>query len=301
MDAMTAIRYRIVLEGAAPEAEPDRIAHIVERIWPGRNLGPDDFPLELPRRFDLRGATEWMEALTRAGLRARAEVEGLSGKPSAEELGEAGAAISSPRLDDAPDLDEPPLPTGPWALFQALVVDPADVFRRMPREDPARAIVFGWLMLAIGTTLALPADLWLLRRMSAQIGAAPSDALVPTMLLFEPLVKLFIWMLVIRLLAGFGGLGGSWREAAALAGLAQVWQPLRAIPLLGPVATFFGTLWMVGTGLGEHYALAPRRLVGLLLFPIAFGGLAFAMLMIALGMLLAQFPELGVASGRFPF
>lgn len=298
---MTAIRYRIVLEGAAPEAEPDRIAHIVERIWPGRNLGPDDFPLELPRRFDLRGATEWMEALTRAGLRARAEVEGLSGEPSAAEPDEAGPAILSPRPDGLSSLGEPPLPAGPWALFRALVADPADVLRRMPGEDPARAIVFGWLMLALGTTLALPAELWLLRRISAQIGAAPLDALVPTMLIFEPVAKLLGWTLAIRLLAGFGGLGGSWREAAALAGLAQVWQPLRAIPFLGPLATFFGTLWMVGTGLGERYALTPRRLVGLLLLPIAFGGLAFAMLMIALGMLLARLPELGAATGMFPF
>lgn len=288
---MTTIQYRIVIEGASPDGDPARVEQIFRKIWPESPRSLADLPMELPRRFDLHGATEWTEALARAGLRARIDVE----MPADDRTPAAGVGAFEEARLIAQDL-----PQTPWALWAALIRDPDPLLADMPGAAPARAVLFGWLAGAVGSIVALPAELWLLRRFDPDIGLAPMMSLLGAMLLVEPLLRMVMWTLALRLLLAVGGLRAGWRETAALVGLAQIWQPLRAIPLLGSVLAAFGALWYIGAGLGERFALTPRRLVGLLLLPL----LAVALIVAGLGLLvigmLNQLPELLPSLGRWP-
>jgi hypothetical protein len=293
MDPMTTIQYLIVVEGTAPDADAERVEQILRKIWPDPARSLADLPLELPRRFDLRGASEWIEALTRAGLRARVEVEGMA----------TAAALTTAAGDDAaeaPGTQAGNLPASPWALWAALLRDPEPILAAMPSAAPGRAILFGWLAGAVGGTLALPAELWLLRQFDPEIGLASGASLLGAMLLVEPLLRLAVWTLALRMLLGIGGVAAGWRETGALVGLAQAWQPLRAIPILGAVLATFGALWYTGAGIGERFALSPRRLVGLLLLPLVVAAVAAVGIGVLVAAALTNLPELIPSLGRWP-
>ncbi len=291
---MTTIQYLIVVEGTAPDADSGRVEQILRKIWPDAARTVADLPLELPRRFDLRGASEWIEALTRAGLRARVEVEGTA--TAAEPGGSEVVSVDNDALSLGGQI-----PASPWALWAALLRDPEPLLTTMPSTAPGRAILFGWLAGAVGGTLALPAELWLLRQFDPEIGLASGASLLGAMLLVEPLLRLAAWTLSLRLLLGIGGVAAGWRETGALVGLAQAWQPLRAIPVLGAVLATFGALWYTGTGIGARFALSPRRLVGLLLLPLVLAAVAAAGFGLLVATTLTRLPDLIPALGRWPF
>lgn len=291
MAGMSTVRYRIVLEELSPQADAERVSRILEKILPAP---PSDLagamPVEIPRRFDFRAASEWMDALGRAGIRARVDVQvdGASG------FGEADADFAPGVVGQAND---EVLPSHPWVLWRQLIEAPEALLTRMPDEARGRAVLLGWVLLTIGGVLGLPGQMWWLSKLSPELGAGPPLQLWWALILLEPLGALLAWTLGTWLVARLGGLGVGFAEAAALAGLAQAFQPLRAIPLLGSILAAFGAFWLIGTGLALRYDLSPRRLLGILLLPPAallllFGLLAFGLLILlgdGLGNLLRSF------------
>ncbi|RMF15872.1 MAG: hypothetical protein D6761_07135 [Candidatus Dadabacteria bacterium] len=231
-----------------PESDEARVRGFLQRIF-GEEIAQlpyaELFPREVPGAFTFQRATEWMEALGRAGVRTRVEVE----TTPESEYGELTAGGATEAVVEAP-LD----------IWWNLLRRPEAAFRRLQMAPPAQLLVLGVLFVMIGEILAWPGELIVMRRLSAGLLEAESAGrLLLTWIVLTPVARLLsqavlLWF-VLRLL----GVGGRFIELLVLAGLANAASPLKVVPVVGSFAAAMCWVWLAATGASVWYDLSRAR------------------------------------------
>lgn len=256
---MSDVGYRVVLEDLVPEADIDRVRSILEKIR-GRTDVPEEdladlFPLEISRLFDLKTATEWINALGRAGIRSRVEV--VTRSDAAEEPeGQVEGVVTGSEAD-----------LGPWRRWRMLVSRPSELFASVPEESPWRGIVFGLALSALGGIVSLPWEWWMIRELGLPLAPAAAGRVWAATVLLQPVFSLLTGTLIAFGLLRAMRVPAQIGVVAALVGYAKAFEPLAAVPILGEVLAFFAFLWLLMVGVGTVYQLGAGRLAAFLLIP----------------------------------
>lgn len=259
MGPMQGVAYRIVLEGIVPEADEARVRVFLERVRGREHLTEallENFPTELPGTFDFRRASEWLEALARAGIRGRVDVV-----TATDDETTGGFATVQP-LATA-------WPANPWTLWLALWTRPTAIFALLRDGMPAHVPLFGWTLAALGSILALPGDVLWMTSPWIGLSAAPPLRLWLSTVVVGPVLTLALWTLLTALLLRILRVPAGWGTVFGIVCLAQAAAPLAVLPLGGSALTVGATLWFLGVGCASVYDLAPGKIAGLYLVPAA--------------------------------
>jgi len=287
MGPMQAVAYRIVLEGIAPEADEARVRAFLQRVRSREDLQEpilENFPLELPGRFDFRRASEWLEALARAGIRGRVDVV-----TAADDETTGGFSI-----DWAGHVQ---WPANPWALWVAMWTRPTQIFTLLRAGVPAHVLLFGLALAALGSVLALPGDVQLMTSgfLGLQV-AAPWRLWLGTVIA-GPLSSMAVWTLLTVLLLRILRVPAQWVTVLGIVALAQVAAPLAALPLGGGALVVGTTLWFLGVGCAAVYDLEAGKVAGLYLVPAALALVPLFVVVNAAILLLGNVDTSGMLSG----
>lgn len=278
--------YKLVLEGLAPEANDERVRGFLARIFGDKPLSPllsENFPCEVPGEFDFQRASEWMEALARAGVRSRVEITGtLATAPRDDQL-------SAPWL--------PPAAKTPLKLWLELLSKPEAAYTWLAAVGPLPGLLMGLILICLGNVLAYPGELWVFYSLAGlDVIAAPAFKSWLTLVLLEPFFRLLVESLVLAVTVRLLGAKISLTQAAAIAGPAHAADLLKAIPFVGAVVSWFVFLWLTAVGLTTQGHLDNKRSLIYVLLPFVGLFLAFASLMLLFAGLLGSLDAGALAS-----
>lgn len=280
--------YKLVLEGLVPEVNDQRVRGFLTRIFGEAGVASnlsENFPREVPGEFDFQRASEWMEALARAGVRSRVEI---TGAPTPAAL-DADATIAEPWL---------PAPAKhPIKLWLELLSRPDSAYAWLAEAGSWPGILLGLLLICLGNVLAYPGELWLLTSaFKLDVDASPPLQLWATLVLLEPVFRLLFEGLLVALTARLLGAKMTIAQAAAIAGPAHAADPLKAIPFIGPVFSWLTFLWLTAVGLTAQGHLDQKRGLAYVLLPFASLLLVFASMALLLAGALGSLDVAALAS-----
>jgi len=265
---VTPIRYQLVLEALSPEADIDRVREILRKLQPATEPPADPnaaLPLVLARRFDLKSATEWMDVFNRSGVRCRIDV----------------VTDSSDEPPPAPSRDAHAPPLHPWSLWRGLLTAPETTLAAARGMPHGKLWLAGLSFAALGEVLALPAQIALIEHMQLPIDLRGVGAVWLTTIIIEPLMAILAGALLLWFLLRMLTREVTFGAAAALAAMGHIFDPVKAVPLVGNAVAFFGWWWIAATGSAVWYRLRPPAVVGLLLLPGLVFAVSFAVMALA--------------------
>lgn len=257
--------YKLVLEGTVPEADDERVRGFLARIFGETAVSQpvsENFPREIPGEFDFQRASEWMQALARAGVRSRVEISGSSNE-------------SAPEYNS--DLSEPESAKHPIRFWLDLLTDPSQAFIWLKNVGPWPGIFLGLALVCLGNILAYPGELWLLRSVFSDSAEAASTFKLTAILVFvEPVARLLFETIGVLLAIRLLGAHGTLLTTAGVVGSAHALDIVKVLPILGPAIAWFAWLWLTTIGLIHLYDLDQKRAIAFVLLPfsVAIVGLA---------------------------